>query len=358
MSSFDAPFKENRKTTYTRTLCCMNSQNTMAHEVSLANQDIKTNATIERFLELVQTETKEEVDKFLLPLIRTAENERNSQRKTSEQLEEALAQSDVVEVWKLIAKINETNSKNTDSNKTNSKEADSNETISNETDSKKTDRNETNSNKTDSNKTLENINEVCKTIAKRENNNENGCHFKCSWDCKKDELEGTAREMRSEEERRWIEILSNPLYISLEWLWRNNPNSHYKTEGLLRRKESKFADIIEAALDDAYLLEKITSYEHYYSRDEYKRRAEEYETFAADIVEQVDASDLNQLHEIMDIKGNGSLLNQTSANYNQSLSLLKLAADKKRKRVGIRLNSNNIKLYSSIFRRNISSTFT
>ena len=35
----------------------------------------------------------------------------------------------------------------------------------------------------------------------------------------------------------------------------------------------------------------------------------------------------------MDIEGNGSLLNKTPANFNQSLSLLKLAADKKRKKV-------------------------
>ena len=277
----------------------------MAQEVSLANQDAKT---IENFLKRVQTETKEEVDKFLSPLTNTAENGRDSQEEPSKQLKDALAQSDIVEVWKLIAKIR------------------------------------------DSNKTLD---EFCITIAERENNNENECHFKCSWDCTKicetvknsvchmfecnvDELEETKTEMRNENDRRWIEILSNPLYISLEWLWRNNPNCQYnKGES---RKESKFKDIIEAALDDAYLLEKIASYEQYYSRDEYKRRAEEYETFAADIVEQVDTSDLTQLHEIMDIEGNGSLLNKTPANFNQSLSLLKLAADKKRKRVGIRLD--------------------
>jgi len=156
--------------------------------------------------------------------------------------------------------------------------------------------------------------------------------------CNVDELEETKTEMRSQEERRWIEILSNPLYIGLEWLWRNNPN--FQCNKGERRKESTSTDIIEAALDDAYLLEKIASYKHYYSRDEYKRRAEEYETFAADIVEQVDTSDLNQLHEIMDIEGNSSLLNKTPADFNQSLSLLKQqpAADKKRKRVGIHLD--------------------
>ena len=305
----------------------------MAQEVFLANEDAKASDTFEEFLNLVQTGTKEGVDNFLLPLIRTAENERDSQNELSKQLEDALAQSNVVQIWKLIAKINETK------------------------------------NEADSNKTLENINETCKTIAERDQSNkENACHFKCSWDCEKiyetikdsictffkyisacklEEFGGTKTEMRSEEERRWIEILSNPLYISLEWLWRNNPNSQYKYDKRERRKESKSTDIIEAALDDACLLRKIASYEHYYSRDEYKRRAEEYETFAADIVEQVDTCDSNQLHEIMDIEGNGSLLSKTAANFNQSLSLLKLAADKKRKRVSIRLDG--VKLRFVIF---------
>ena len=264
---------------------------------------------MEAFLVKVQTGTKEQVHKFLSTQIRTAENEGDTRKEPSKQLEDALAQRDVVEVWKCIAKINETD-----------------------------------------NKTLD---DFCTAIAESENNNETGCHFKCSWDCKKigkaiknskcyvfewnvDDLEETTTEMRSEEERRWIEILSNPLYISLEWLWRNNRNSQYGKGA--RRKESKSTDIIEAALDDAYLLEKIASYEHYYSRDEYKNRAEDYETFAADIVEQVNTSDLNQLHEIMDIEGNGSLLKKTPANFNQSLSLLKLAADKQRKMVGIRLD--------------------
>ena len=289
----------------------------MAHEVSLADVHLQTSDTFDRFLQIVQEGTKEEAHNFLLGLIETAENASDSKNNHLKQLADALEENNASEVWKLIVKINE------DGN----------------------------------NQTLENLNDICRIIAEKENDKENESHFKCSWDCKKlcktfknslcytlhwmkcdeglEDLEGEA-EMRSEKERRWIEILSNPLYISLEWLWRNNPNSQYKKG--VRRNESKSADIIEAALDDACLLEKIASYEHYYSRDEYKRRAEEYETFAADIVEQVDTSDLNQLHEIMDIKGNGSLLQQTPANFNQSLSLLKLAADKQRKRVGIRFD--------------------
>ena len=291
--------------------------NMAQEELSLPNQDAQTSATIEKFLEQVQTKTKKEVQHFLSAVIRTAENGRDSQIEPSKQLEDALAQSDVVEVWKLIVKIND-----------------------------KTDSNE-------QRKTLENLNEVCEIIAEKERNRENGCPslqklcktiqnslyntYEWIFQCDEGPEE---KEMRSEEERRWIKILSNPLYISLEWLWSNNPKSQYKKG--IRRKKSKFADIIEAALDDAYLLEKIASYEHYYSRDEYKHRAEQYETFAADIVEQVDTSKLNQLHEIMDIEGNGSLLNKIPANFNQSLSLLKLAADKQRKRVSTTLDGVTI----------------
>jgi len=251
----------------------------MAQEVFLAIQDADT-------IELVQKGTTEDVDNFLLPPTRTAENGRDSQNDLWEQLEDALAQSDVVEVWKLIAKINEAKS----------------------------------------NKTL---NEVCKTIEERENS-EKTCETIKNSSCESgnvDEREGTMTEMRSKE-RRWIKILSNPLYISLEWLSRNSPDS--------------CQDIIEAAFDEVCSLKKIASYEHFYSRAEYKLRAEEYETFAADIVEQVDK--LNQLHQIMDIKGTGSLLNETHADFDQSLSLLKLATDKQRKQVGIRLDGVILRL--------------
>ena len=145
--------------------------------------------------------------------------------------------------------------------------------------------------------------------------------------------------MRNQKERIWIDILTNPLYISLEWLWRNNPNSQYKKG--IRRKESKFTDIIEAVLDDAYILEKLASYERhykYYSRDDYRQRAMKYEKFAIDVVEQASISELKQLHEIMDIKGNGSLLKKKPENFHQSLGLLRIAVDKQRKSVCISSN--------------------
>ena len=156
-----------------------------------------------------------------------------------------------------------------------------------------------------------------------------------SWisQCDEDDIEEEETEMRLEKEQKWIKIFSNPLYISLEWLWRNNSKSQYKKG--IRRKESKFTDIIEATLDDAYLVRKIASYDKHYSREEYKQRAKDYEKFAKDIVDEIDPSNLNQLHEIMDIKGTGCLLMKKPCNFNESLSLLKMAADKKRKRVGI-----------------------
>ena len=94
--------------------------------------------------------------------------------------------------------------------------------------------------------------------------------------------------------------------------------------------ESKLADVIEAALHDAHLLEKIALFEHHFSRDEYTRRAEVYETFATDVVA---GSSLEQLHVIMDIDGTGCLLQERPKEFNQSLSLLKIAADKERKKV-------------------------
>ena len=278
----------------------------------------QTTDTFDRFLEIVQIGTKEEMENFLFYLFTTDNNENkysDSRIDPSERLRQALNDNNLVEVWKLMVETNER----------------------------------------ELSETLENLTEVCTIITKKESSTEDGCHLKWLWDSQKvcetlrssicgifnydeSDLE-EEKELRSSKEQRWIDILSNPLYISLEWLWRNNPNSQYK-EGI-RRKESKFADIIEAALDDAYLLEKIASYERhykYYSRDDYRQRAMKYENFAIDVVEQVPISELNQLHEIMDIKGNGSLLTKKPENFHQSLGLLKIAADKQRRSVGISSN--------------------
>jgi len=201
-------------------------------------------------------------------------------------------------------------------------------------------------------KTLETLNEVCESVADRERLKEAGL-FECLWgkfksqvrcngrcgccsNCRGDEQQKLT-EFQNEEEQQWIRILSDPLYISLEWLWRHNPhNPASKTpvtseeEETKEVNESKLADVIEAALHDAHLLEKIALFEHHFSRDEYTRRAEVYETFATDVVA---GSNLEQLHVIMDIDGTGCLLQERPKEFNQSLSLLKIAADKERKKV-------------------------
>ena len=198
-------------------------------------------------------------------------------------------------------------------------------------------------------KTLQNLNKVCQSVAENERLKEAGLvkslwgklrsQLNCTSGCKScsncredEQSEQLPLEIQNQEEQESIKILTDPLYISLEWLWRNNPKNETANaeKDETTAKESKLEDVIEAALHDAHLLEKIASYEHHYSRDEYTKRAEEYEKFAADVVEE---SNLEQLHVIMDVKGTGCLLRKRPEDFNQSLSLLKIAADKQRKRV-------------------------
>ena len=200
--------------------------------------------------------------------------------------------------------------------------------------------------KEDDIKTLENLNKVCQSVAENEHLKEAGL-FKSLWGKLRSQLNYTGgfkscsncchdeqppAEFQNQEEQEWIKILTNPLYIGLEWLWRNNRKGETATTARdeRRAKESKLQDVIEASLHDAHLLEKIASYKHHYSRDEYTKRAEEYEKFAADVVEE---SSLEQLHVVMDVEGTGCLLQERPEDFNQSLSLLKIAADKQRKRV-------------------------
>lgn len=196
-------------------------------------------------------------------------------------------------------------------------------------------------------KTLETLNSICKTVAEHERLKEANLfscmlgklesQIRCNGPCgccrggreRKGENYQTKRER--EEEQQWINILSDPLYICLNWLWRNNPNGGSATSS--NQQGTKREDVIEGALHDANLLEKIALYEHHYSRDEYTRRAEAYEKFAIDVVE---GSTWDQLLEIMDDKGTGCLLRNKDnkrGDFNQSLSLLKIAADKERKLV-------------------------
>ena len=199
-------------------------------------------------------------------------------------------------------------------------------------------------------KTLETLNSVCKTVAKNERLREGGLtcwirgkfnsEIRCNGPCgccrsgRFREGEEYQTKLQREEEQQWINILSDPLYICLNWLWRNNPNggspTSFDQQGTKKENSRKSEDVIEAALHDANLLEKIALYEHHYSRDEYTRRAEVYEKFATDVVE---GSTWEQLLDIMDDKGTGCLLTKKPGDFNQSLNLLKTAADKRRKRV-------------------------
>ena len=181
--------------------------------------------------------------------------------------------------------------------------------------------------------TLKTPNSICETV-KGKLKSQIRCNGPCGCGRSGRERGGEKYQLEREEEQQWINILSDPLYICLNWLWRNNPKGGSLTssdqEGTKKEDSRKSEDVIEAALHDANLLEKIALYEHHYSRDEYTRRAEVYEKFATDVVE---GSTWDQLLEIMDDKGTGCLLTNKPGDFNQSLSLLTTAADKERKRV-------------------------
>ena len=175
--------------------------------------------------------------------------------------------------------------------------------------------------------TLKTPNSICETV-KGKLKSQIRCNGPCGCGRSGRERGGEKYQLEREEEQQWINILSDPLYICLNWLWRNNPNGGSATSS--NQQGTKMEDVIERALHDANLLEKIALYEHHYSRDEYTRRAEAFEKFAIDVVE---GSTWGQLLEIMDDKGTGCLLMKKLGNFNQSLSLLKTAADKERKLV-------------------------
>ena len=164
---------------------------------------------------------------------------------------------------------------------------------------------------------LENVHQDFKDVTDSERSEGKFCNYRCRLSsissaffrrfhgCRKNStVDGRQREQEKqkndEEKRKWIKILSNPLFISVEWLWKTK--STCQCEYCQRGKNK---DVIEGALHDAYLLKKIVSYEHYYDLDDYKSSLEAYETFAADVLEQ---STLSELYEIMDIEGNGFLL--------------------------------------------------
>ncbi|XP_067017232.1 short transient receptor potential channel 5-like isoform X1 [Acropora muricata] len=205
-------------------------------------------------------------------------------------------------------------------------------------------------------KTLRTLNDECKAVALRQKQRRdliceedclgcsikkilkgilaciNNCFCKAAcycWSlckqCCKDEQQPT--EDHIEQEKQWIEILSNPLYISLEWLRRIDSNSGRKDEGKANEDENQ--DVIASALRDSHLLEMIAGNDLHQHKDEYEKRANEIEEFAVAVVE---GSTREQLIDVMDTKGDGCLKQQKPWNFSQSLSLLKIAADEERKK--------------------------
>ena len=171
---------------------------------------------------------------------------------------------------------------------------------------------------------LKDLNEVSKSVADREEVKD--WLYRFIYSEFKSLLENNGKEdLPREEDRLNLDIQSNPLCLSLEWLWRNNPQSP-------QHEESEKGSIIEAALDNAFLLEKMASYENHFSHDKYMDRAEECEKFAIDIVEQVN-DNKELLHKVMDIDRERALVKKESNDFIRSLSLLKMAADKERKMV-------------------------
>ena len=178
----------------------------------------------------------------------------------------------------------------------------------------------------------------------------NFCPNKCKPRCCSNSSEESNDEQQSSEPQgseiesindetklNWIKIHSNPLFIGLEWLWRTKSNCKCrfcKEDGKLVGKEKeKKEDVIESSLHDAYLLDETSSLKHYNSRDVYRESAEAYETFAVGVLEKAAQ---NELYLIMDIKGDGCLLKNNPnqhRNFIQSLSLLKSAVNKGRKKV-------------------------
>ena len=208
-------------------------------------------------------------------------------------------------------------------------------------------------------KTLQNLNADCKAVALvRQKRRRDLICEEDSSQCRTDDQQ--PKEDQIEEEKQWIEILSNPLYISLEWFCRiysdstesateastsavNEGSDEHEIRTIQQNEnslppsdegkenEDENQDVIATALRDSHLLEIIAGIDLHQHKQEYEERANEIEKFAVAVIK---GSTRDQLIEIMDTKGDGCLKIDKPWNFSQSLSLLKIAADEKRKKVG------------------------
>ena len=319
-------------------------------------QDIKDGRILRVFLKIVRKGVKGDVKAFLSSHIRTdRERERNpdTNKCLSKPLLDALDEGDIIEIWKLIVEMEEKQE----------------------------------------HETIGTLSAKFKDIVEEENVKDNGFSFKriclpleklltslkgSIMGCVASSRRKIRRTPIDNDELEWMKILSNPLYIGLEWLWRNKPHSpsnirkeskevkstdvvpHQETDDTPLvpvpsgnhstnngdenknrteeddKKRRKFEGVVEAALFDARLLVKRSFYKHDLNRDQYLKCATECEIFAADVVDQADR--FKELVRIMDFEGKGALLKETSKEFIHSLSLLKIATDKKQKKVGFVLN--------------------
>ncbi|XP_068731827.1 short transient receptor potential channel 4-like isoform X2 [Montipora capricornis] len=157
----------------------------------------------------------------------------------------------------------------------------------------------------------------------RENCNRGNCMQPHSSESGKEQ----PKENFNKEEREWIKILSNPLYISLEWFRRISTKAPSGNEAG-KRKENEEEDVIVAALRDSHLLQTIAGNDIHQHKTEYQKRAEIIEEFAKAVVEESTCE--HELHEIMDTQGEGCLKQGKPENFIQSLSILKIATDLER----------------------------
>ena len=173
----------------------------------------------------------------------------------------------------------------------------------------------------------ENFQNNCKEASKKEQQREERYH--CSSKCSEEPKE---EQQSSEPQGSQKECINGETKLNLT---KSNCPCTFceKDRKLVGKEKKKKEDVIASSLRDAYLLDETSSLKHYNSRDVYRESAEAYETFVAGILEKASQK---ELHEIMDIKGEGCLLQNDShqqKNFIESLSLLKSAVNKRRKKV-------------------------
>ena len=189
-------------------------------------QDIKDGRIFRVFLKIVRKGVKDDVEAFLSSHMRKdRERERDPDTESlSKSLLDALDEGNIIKIWKLIVKMEENQKKNKEENQR---------------------------------KTIGTLSAKFKDIVEEENVKDNGFSFKriclpleklltslkgSIMGCVASSRRKIRRTPIDNDELAWMKILSNPLYIGLEWLWRNKPRSpsYIRKES----KEVKFTNVV------------------------------------------------------------------------------------------------------------------